>query len=156
DAIEGTDVTVHARTNQPARTAYLDFGKDRQFAMEVVPERPEENRPQELVGKFRVESDGSYTIKFQTVTGQMNPEPVVYDVHATKDAPPSVRFVTPGPRINLPSNGKVPLGIEAGDDYGDRALNLPLAQASEPLLSKDLLENKTPPRPPTGTELPDL
>jgi len=155
DAIEGTDVFVHARTNQPARSGYLDFGKQAQTRMDVNPEDP-----RELSGKIHVASDGSYTIKFQTLSGQMNPDPVVYDIHATKDAPPSVRFVTPGPRIKLPSNGKVALGIEAGDDYGVESLNLSVAlsvaQRSEPLFSKDLLENKTPPRKFVATEVLDL
>ena len=112
--------------------------------------------PQELTGRFRVDSDGSYTIKFQTVGGQLNPDPVVFDIHASKDAPPSIRFVTPGPRIKAPSNGKVALGIESTDDFGVKALNLSVVQGTEVLVSRDLLENQTPPRKFAGSEVIDL
>ncbi len=150
-AIEGTNVTVHATTNQPARSGVLDFGKETPLPVVVSPEKP-----QELTGRFQVKTDGSYTIKFQTTGGQPNPSPVVYDITAIKDLPPSVRFVAPEPRIKLPSNGKVALKIEAGDDYGVKALNLSVVQGNESLVSRDLLENKTPPRKFAGTEILDL
>ena len=109
-----------------------------------------------MTGRFLVESDGSYTIKFQNTGGQMNPDPVVYDIHAIKDLVPTVKFVSPEPRIKAPSNGKVALKIEAGDDYGVKSLNLNVNQGTEGLVSRDLLENKAPPRKFAGTEILDL
>ncbi len=151
EAIEGTSVVVHARTNQPVQSATIDMGKDGTPTMEVSTEDP-----QEIKGEFEVKSDGSYTIKFVTTGGQRNPDPVVYDIRAIKDQIPTVRFVAPEPRIKLPSNGKVALKIEAGDDYGVKALNLNVVQGSEQLVSRDLLENKKPTRKWAGTEILDL
>ena len=151
DAIEGTSVTVHAKTNQPASSAMLDLGKGKSWAMEISSEDP-----QDLTGKILVDADGSYTIKFKTTGGQMNPDPVVYDVRAIKDQPPTVRFVAPEPRIKLPSNGKVALKIDAGDDFGVKSLDLKVMQSSEMLVSRDLLENKDHPRKFDGTEILDL
>ena len=56
EAIEGTDVTVHARTNQPAQVGLPRLRQGATSpAMDVSRRRP---TTQELVGRFRVESDG--------------------------------------------------------------------------------------------------
>jgi hypothetical protein len=151
DAIEKTIITVHATTNQPVGSAQIDMGKQGVLPMDV-----DSKEPTSLLGKFQVELDGSYTIKFKTTGGQMNPDPVVYDIRAIKDLPPTVRFVSPEPRIKLPSNGKVALKVEAGDDYGVKALNLNVIQGSEGLVSRDILENRKPERKFNGTEILDL
>jgi hypothetical protein len=150
-AIEGTEVTVHARTNQPIQKAILDFGKQTNDRNEVSKVSPTD--PQSLTDQFTVTTDGSYSIKFQNSGGQWNPEPVLYDIRAIKDLPPTVRFVSPEPRIKMPSNGKVVLKIEAGDDFGVKSLNLNVFQGTEQLVSDDLFSNKTPQRKYAGVEV---
>ena len=152
EAIEGTTITVHARTNQPAKAAYLDFGQPPTAPMEINRENP-----QEVTGKFLVRNDGSYTVKFRNQGGQMNPEPVLYDIRVTRDAPPSVKFTAPPARLKAPSNAKVDLDYEAADDFGVKSLVLSVYQGNESLTTpEDFLENKKPERKVAGRKTLDL
>ena len=140
-AIEGTTVTVHARTNQPASSGKLDLGKLGTFAMES-----EGEGQQGLRGKFAVTEDGSYSVKFTTTGGQNNPEPVVYDIHAEKDKPPTAKILKPGPSIKLPSNGMKEIVVEATDDFGIKFLSLNVYQGTERIKYDALPDLKEPKR----------
>lgn len=139
DAIEGTYVTVHAETSEPAISGTLNLNKLGAFAM-----NPSPDDSKKLVGKFKVTADGTYTIGFRTPTGQVNPEPVVYDVRARKDAPPSAKFTKPGASVKVPSNGKVPLAMEATDDFGVKEALLHVNEGTRILVSDNLLQKKPP------------
>jgi len=84
EAIEGTSVTVHAKTNMPASMATLNVVNETPAPMEIA-----SDDPTVLSGKFNVEKSGTYTIKFKTTGGQLNPNPVVYDIFAIPDRPPT-------------------------------------------------------------------
>ena len=152
EAIEGTVVTVHAQTNQAAKAGFIDFGQPPTAAMDL-----NRDNPQELTGRFVVRNDGSYTVKFRNTGGQMNPEPVLYDIRVTRDAPPAVKFTAPAARIKAPSNGKVDLAFEAVDDFGVRSVDLSVYQGNESLTSpENFLENKKPERKFAGSKTLDL
>src|SRR5512135_451244 len=154
EAIEGTKVTVHARTNEPARSAFLEFSKaqDKPAPMEVSTADP-----RELVGRFNVQEPGSYTIKFTTTGGQPNPDPVVYDIVVHRDNPPSARFVTPDrAEVKVPSNVEVPLVMAASDDFGVKDATLHVFQGSESLVSENLLERRAPTRELKQAQMLDL
>src|SRR5579864_5453043 len=140
EALEGTRITVHAQTNQPAQTGKLDFGKENTVSMDVTA-----GDPQQLTGRFKVSETGSYTIKFTTTGGQANPDPVVYDIHALKDEEPKARFVRPSePSIKAHSNEKVTLVMEASDDFAVKDVTLHVHQGTEILKSINYLEKKPP------------
>src|SRR5699024_7142168 len=80
EAIEGTRVAVHATTNEPAQAGTLDLTADNAAPMTVSPEDAHQ-----LTGQFVVRKSGTYTIKFRTTGNQLNPNPVVYDIHAITD-----------------------------------------------------------------------
>ena len=121
EAIEGTMVTVHAKTNEPAQTGTLDFtDPEAQHAVMEV----ESGSAHELSGRFKVTKNGSYTIKFRTTGGQMNPDPVNYDINSIPDKSPTAQIVKPEqPLIKVPSNAKVPIVITASDDHGVRGVS---------------------------------
>ncbi len=154
EAIEGTIVTVHAQTNDDARSAYLDFSKaeNKHEPMEVSTANA-----RELTGRFRVEDPGSYTIKFTTTGGQPNPEPVVYDILVHRDNPPTAHFIRPDqPEIKLPSNVAVTLMMEAKDDFGVKDATLHVLQENESLVSENLLEQRAPVKEFKGSKVLDL
>ena len=74
EAIEGTAVTVHARTNMPAELATLNIINET-GQMDIA-----SDDPTMLTGNFIVKKSGSYTVNFRTVGGQLNPSPVSYDI----------------------------------------------------------------------------
>ena len=83
EAIDGTKVTVHATTNEPARQGTLNLTADTPAPMTVRPDDAHQ-----LTGKFKVTKSGTYTISFRTTGGQLNPNPVVYDIIAIEDRRP--------------------------------------------------------------------
>ncbi|MBV8381770.1 MAG: hypothetical protein JOZ63_04140, partial [Planctomycetaceae bacterium] len=160
EAIEGTVVTVHARTNEPARSASLVFTKAKPEPMEVA-----SDDPRTLVGRFKVEESGTYTIKFQTTGGQANPEPVVYDILALSDKAPTAQFLRPDQaKVKVPSNVPVALVMRANDDHGVKDVTLHVHEVKArdfkeeavSLVSENLLEKKPPVREFHGTKTLDL
>ena len=152
EALEGTLVTIRARTNQPAEHGTIDLGPNGSFSMSA-----EGDDRQRLVGTFRVGVSGSYTIKFQTTGGQVNPEPVVHDIKAHADAEPTVEFLRPGRPISVPANAKVPLVVQAGDDFGVKELTLHVRQGNDILQpALNLLEKRAPERRFRATEILDV
>ncbi len=145
EAIEGTRVTVKARTNEPAVSAYFDFSKG---PNKNPPMNVSETDPHLLVGTFEVRDSGSYTIKFKTTGGQINPDPVVYDIKAIPDkAPTEVAFLRPDkPEITVPCNVQVPLVMTASDDFGVKEVLLSVREGNETLYSVNLLEKQKPTR----------
>jgi hypothetical protein len=140
EALQGTRVTVTATTNQPARSGLLDFGPRPPVAL--VPE-PGNNR--KLSGSFMVEADGQYSVKFNTVDGQTNPEPVLYDIRVVKDVSPTARFIRPESPTQRPANARVPLVVEASDDFGITSALLHVYKGGEILQQAvELIDPKSP------------
>ena len=139
EAIVGTKVTVHATTNEPASRATLNLTSQKPAPMTVSADDPHQ-----LTGKFKVTKTGTYTINFRTTGGQLNPNPVVYDVIAIEDRPPTARFVRPDrPSIKVPSNVKVDFVMTGSDDHGVKDATLHVVQGNEPpYVSKNVLEGR--------------
>ncbi len=156
EAIEGTIVTLHARTNEPAEAAWMlmarpstknpsqsDWATADKIAMTVS-----ESDAYALEGKFQVKFTGQYKIHFKTTGGQENDNAVFLDVTAHKDKPPLAQVVRPErPAIKAPSNAKVPLRLKATDDFGVKEATLHVQQKNEILQpAKNYLERQEPPR----------
>ena len=140
EAIEGTDVTVHARTNMPASLATLDISNETPAPMEIA-----SDDPTVLTGRFKVKTSGTYKVNFRTTGNQLNPNPVVYDIIAIPDRPPTARFVQPDkPSIKVPANVNVDLVMTGNDDHGVKDATLHVALGNEKLVSKNMLEGRPP------------
>ncbi len=150
EALEGTTVTVRARTNEPAASAYFDFSQRDKNAKNGNSGRLEVDSTDAhlLTGTIRVQESGSYTIKFKTTGGQLNPDPVVYDIKALPDLPPTeVAFLKPDkPEVTVPSNVNVPILATAADDFGVRDALLYVRIGHEPQTSINLLDKQPPTR----------
>ena len=152
EALEGTLVTVKARTNQPALRGELVFAKEVTFPM--TPDPADDTL---LVGQFRVTESGTYKILYETTGGQLNPEPVVHDIVAHKDQPPLVRIIRPEPLIQAARNATVNLELEAVDDFGVEEVLLHLQLAGKNIRPNlNFLENQPSDRAFKRTEALDL
>ncbi|MDB5352040.1 MAG: hypothetical protein JWN86_3287, partial [Planctomycetota bacterium] len=172
EAIEGTIVTVRARTNEPADSAWIMMIKpdpktpNRKGGtdQEKVNIGVSETDAHELVGKFKVTSNGQYMIKFKTTGGQENPNAAIYDIKALKDNPPQAQIVRPDrPAIKAPSNSKVAIRFKASDDYGVKEATLrvhrksdAIQKSDEILQTRDFLERKEPTRELVQDDVLDL
>ena len=140
EAIEGTKVTVRARTNIPAEKASINISNETLAPpMEVATDEPTM-----LTGMFNVNKSGSYSVNFKTIGGQLNPSPVSYDIIAIPDRPPTARFVQPPPTFKIPANVKVDLVMACTDDHGVKDATLHVMLGNENLISKNLLEGREP------------
>ena len=138
EAIEDTKVTVHATTNEPSRGGTLNLTVGDPAPMSVA---ADDSR--KLTGQFKVTKSGTYTINFRTTGGQLNPNPVVYDIHAIADRPPQAKFLRPDrPTIKVPANVKVDLIMTGSDDHGVKDATLHVNLENETLYSKNVLEGR--------------
>jgi hypothetical protein len=142
EAIEGTLVTVHARTNQPAESGSLELGPLGSKWM-----TPSSSDATLLEGQFRVVKTGKYHVAFKTTGGQVNPNPVVHDITALPDRAPTAEFIQPTKDITAPSNGHVALYMKAEDDFGIKDATLHVRQGNEILrAARNYLEKRKPER----------
>jgi hypothetical protein len=122
----------------PAQRATLNFSNADPAAMEVA-----SDDPTRLTGQILVKESGTYKIDFRTTGGQINPNPVNYDIVALKDREPTIRFVRPDrPSIKVPANVKVDLEMAGSDDHGFRDATLHVMLGTENLVSKNVLEGQ--------------
>ncbi len=152
EAIEDTTVTVHATTNEPSKGGALNLTVGDPAPMSVAADDPHK-----LTGQFKVTKSGTYTINFRTTGGQLNPNPVVYDIHAIADRPPQAKFLRPDrPTIKVPANVKVDLMMTGWDDHGVKDATLHVNLENESLVSKNVLEGHPTAPEFRATELIDL
>ena len=140
EAIEGTTVKVHARTNMPAGIANLDRSDGNIAPMNIATDDPTI-----LTGTFVVKTSGTYKINFKTTGNQYNPNPVVYDIVAIPDRAPTAKFVRPEkPTVSVPANIVVELAMTGSDDHGIKDATLHVTMGNDKLVSKNLLEGRPP------------
>ncbi|KAJ3058884.1 hypothetical protein HK102_010265, partial [Quaeritorhiza haematococci] len=140
EAVEGASVTVHARTNEPAKAGSLNLTAGASAAMTVS-----EADAHAISGKFMFEKTGTYTNNVRTTGGQLNPNPVVYDILALPDRQPAARFVRPERSgVKVPANVPVDLGMTGDDDHGVKDATLHVMLGDESLVTKNVLEGRPP------------
>jgi hypothetical protein len=120
-AIEGTRVTIHARANQPIKTAMLEF--------EPKPGRRTETLPlqvdgQNAVGTFTLQLKPdrvtpwreSYQVRFTNEQGEMSEHPVLHRIEVTPDLPPEVEILSPRSRkVDLPADSRLTIEVRGVD-----------------------------------------
>lgn len=122
EALRGTKVTLLARTNRTvAEGQLLIDGAKTPIRAELDPAQPDMLRFQ-----LTLEQDGAYRIKFRSVEGEENANPMPYRIHVLQDAAPKVELTRPGEDVTLPANGVLQLEGAATDDIGLTGMTLRL------------------------------
>lgn len=116
-AIEGTEVTIRAKANQPIASAYIDLGCDgkRDTQLEVNGDRAH--------GKFKLalNKDGKaefdrYQLRFTNRGGEQDLHPIRHRIEVTADEPPQIAFTAPEKDdVSVPENGALNLAVRAKD-----------------------------------------
>ncbi len=109
-AIAGTSTALHVESSLPLKTVEIVF--DDSTAS-----------PAGINGSFArvnltVRQNRRYTIVLRDTHGIPSTNPVEYRVVALKDQPPEIRLLRPGRDTELGENMRVPLFVEARDDFG--------------------------------------
>lgn len=128
-ALEGTEVTLHARANQPIEKASIELNCDSRNARRM------ESRGQSARVAFFLRMNPqeptqpeytSYHLRFVDPQGRENRRPIRYRIEVLPDLPPEVRIVTDLPEeIRLPRNGYLDVALRAEDpDFGLRKVGI--------------------------------
>lgn len=118
--LDGSAVTIRARTTGPTRAAFLVLRGSAPIPMTRDPDG-------RYSGQFRVAGDGFYRIELETGDGRRYPGSLEFAIDALADRPPVVRFAEPGRDTRVTSVEEVAARIEAADDFGVRTLTLHLS-----------------------------
>lgn len=128
-ALEGTEVTLRARANQPIEKATIEMNCDPRNARRM------ESRGQSAQVAFFLRMHPqeptqpeytSYQLRFVDPQGRENRRPIRYRIEVVPDLPPEIRIVTDLPdEIRLPRNGHLDVVLRAEDpDFGLRKVGI--------------------------------
>ncbi|MFQ5676261.1 MAG: DUF4175 family protein, partial [bacterium] len=115
-ALKGTKVSLSAQTNKSLEQARVEFDNGR--------ERPLRISGQDLSGQFVLIRSGSYHFSLLDKNKLRNTAPIEYHMTVIEDQGPLVQITFPGQDVDLGKDMKLPLGIEAQDDFGFSKLRL--------------------------------
>ena len=149
-AVEGTQITIHAQANQPIKSAVIElFSNAPETAGSPRAMRSDQDR---CVGKFRLPNNREgelqlheYGIRFHNLDGESNPEVIRYPIDVLRDLAPEIEILNPKSReIELPEDGTQEVEIRAIDpDYGLCRIRLRATAGNDSILSRDLIDDAT-------------
>lgn len=148
-AVEGTQVTIHAKANQEITSAYIEFDPSPN-----VPARRDNTLSMQAEGAaakavFRLERlrDGAarhttYQIRLRSAAGLMNDRPTLHRIEALADLPPEIEVLAPMERrLELPANRTLKFELRGRDpDFGLCQIALELSNGEQPLQGVTLFE----------------
>ncbi len=140
DALEGTRVTLKARTNMPVRSpASLQFFDDESATkrMDEIPIRVTDGTKLDVDWKLEIR-DGVYPHYYRifctNLEGESDPSPNLYSLMIRADQPPEILLRDPKTDLELPANAILPLVIEARDpDFGLSYIDLNIEKDGSPV-----------------------
>jgi collagen type III alpha len=148
EAIEGTEVVIHATANQPIERAEIDFSGGRlpgirmnvddrsargQFTLRFHPDDP-----------ARQEYD-FYQLRFRNTSGQDNRQPIRHGIEVLRDRPPIVEILQPQrEEAAVAEDGNLEIRLRAEDDFGLRRVAIRAQEQGRTLSIAPLLDAKPP------------
>ena len=144
-AIEGTEVTIHAEAPEPLRSAEITMEGDQRGTLRMVVEEKQARAAMRL----RLNKVGSslreysvYSIRAESRNGRPSVDPVKYTIEVIPDMPPAARWESPREtRVTVPVNGSLPLRIKAEDpDFGLQQIVLTIESLGKKVTQEILLD----------------
>ncbi len=155
EGVEGTEVTLVARTNRPVAKARLELNPDKKNSRRSDPINvriSEEGRTLQAVFFLRGRENDpggppmqSYRIQVVDRSGKENPVPVVYPIRVTLDRAPTVQITTPRdwPK-EIPVNGQQLIEVRASDpDFGLIETSLDIQFDVRSIAQPELIKSET-------------
>ena len=115
-ALKGTRVKLKTNSNKSLKKARIVFSDGKTKQMKIS----EENAEVEFV----IQNDISYKIELEDQFGYLNFNPIDYTIRVLEDSYPVVDIISPGKDVDLSEAMKLPLLIEAEDDFGFSLMQL--------------------------------
>ena len=120
-ALVGTRVTLTAQSNVALREGVARI-TDRQGASSDVTLMRDANNPTQVRGGFTLARDGELSLELVGEDGSRSRSPLVVQLHALEDQPPTVEIVSPDAEVWAPEGWKVDVEARASDDIGIQSL----------------------------------
>jgi hypothetical protein len=145
-AIEGTNVTIHARANDPIREVDVDFDADgvRDVNMAASDSEAQATFALALREDRQTPEHASYVLRFANKDGRTNRDPVKHSITVDPDLSPEAAIVAPQEKIfDVRLDQPVTIEVESNDpDFGLAGVRLKGQLAGRDLLDKPLLSAK--------------
>ncbi len=145
-AIEGTQVTIHARANGPIRQADVDFDADGRpdVRMNSTGEEAKATFQLGLREDRQTPQHASYVLRFTNDDGRANRDPVKHSINVERDYDPEVSVVVPKEKsIDVRLDQTVAIDVEARDpDFALSAVRLRGEVAGREVLDEALLKGE--------------
>jgi hypothetical protein len=156
-ALEGTRVTIHARANQPIKSAFLEFDPRPGSAAETLPLTVD---GQDATGTFvlQLKPDRatpwreSYQVRFINDQGEVSEQPVIHKLQVQADLPPEVQILAPvQSRVDVAEDGQLTIEVRGVDpDFALTRLLVTGKTKDKPQFEQSLLPPGDAPSQATG------
>jgi hypothetical protein len=150
-ALEGTRVTIHARANQPIKSAFLELDPRPGRAVETIALQVD---GQSATGGFTLQLKAdrvtpwreSYQVRFTNEQGEISEQPVIHKLDVTPDLPPEVEILQPRlQKVDLAEDGRLTIEARGVDpDFALFDLHVVGKATAGELFRKTLLPPGTP------------
>ena len=121
-ALPGTRVQVMATSNRPLSSGSFTLShKGEETKLELSPANTAANQ---VVGEFEVELGGKFDLKITDVDGIESSQSVSGSVTLLQDTKPFVRLISPKQSSMATATVRLPVGVDAEDDFGISSLQL--------------------------------
>ncbi|RLD16342.1 hypothetical protein DRI50_02095 [candidate division KSB1 bacterium] len=127
-ALKGSRIEVRLAANKPLNSGQIIFSYGDTLFLKV--------RQNIAVGRFTLNKEGTYFFSLRDTANWQNRNPIIYQLAILKDYPPLIEIVQPGSDVELPLDARLPLSMEARDDFGINSLKLRY-QIVKPKLNAD-------------------
>jgi hypothetical protein len=145
-AIEGTKVTIHARTNQPIREAAVDFEADgrRDIVLNSTGNEAQTTFMLALRDDHQTPKFSSYVLRFTSDDGRSNRDPVKYPIDVLPDLPPETAILAPAEKVrDVRLDETVAIEVEARDpDFALAEVRLQGEAAGRKVIDAPLLASE--------------
>lgn len=122
-ALEGTHVSIRARTNNTLEGAWVQYDE--------LPRVRVEFAGQELSFDFIALKDGTYSIHLEDNLNHETDAQLVYGIEVYQDNPPVLDVLEPGGDASLPRSQRIDVSFVASDDYGVRKAKIYFRKSGE-------------------------
>ena len=139
-AVEGTQVTIHARANQPIAAAYVDLGGGQiKQPMKVNGQHATTTITLALNEERTAPVHSYYHVRFQTARGHENPEPIRNRIEVTPDPSPELQLLRPDKvEMAVPLNAPLEFELDASDPlYGLSDVRIVASVSGEPAFRRN-------------------
>ncbi|MFH0765834.1 MAG: DUF4175 family protein [Calditrichota bacterium] len=123
EALPGSQAELTIRANKPLSSAWLIFQEDNRDSTRVDT-LSLAIKNQSASTSWNIRRECRYTVRLRDAGGHPDRDPINYRIHLLPDDPPAVRIAFPDVDVEIGEDLKLPLQVEAEDDFGVGRLRL--------------------------------